>query len=583
VNKHLQTSDFAFDGARRRMTAATIAGVFAVYVGAISTLHPSVFWSPDEGAKFIQMVSRHGGKGAGQIAYAALEHDPDLVFYPSHLIYPQPVAFAGVRYHWPGAFPALSFPFFRLIGPWGLYVVPLACGFLTACMTGFIARRIDRNAAVPAMLLAGFATPLLFHACLFLEHTLTCALLAGALLFACLSAGDSVPRRVSGLAGVMACMAAAFALRDEVLIVVAAAAASLVIVFAPARARAFVLALTLAAFSFALFFKPEGPEPATSGRIAAMARDSAKAITGMLDPGTWKTLPRHVLRTVFSNPDDGGVPLPEEWAAAGIVGLALCVIARFVVPRLRMRCWLTGAGLVGAAAAMGLCISDRYRAMHGIIMPMPAIVLAFLPAPRAAKAGKLERFLDVFFPLYLCADILGTWALHRSTGGPEWGSRYVLPIFVPASIMGAVAVTRLATSARRPDRLPGLLVSALLCLLSCGFEIRGIFEVQVTKRDLAAFEREIVACGRPVVTDRWWLAAALAPLFVHTEFFTINPGSDPLDWLDAQGKRVGGFVAISYSPPPLCFRSRGGYEAVMVQRRIVQNMTFSLYDIRQTP
>ena len=219
-----------------RLVAAALGVVGSVYLATVLTLHPSVFWSPDEGAKFIQLHSRLLSTAAPhRIAYGAVTADPHYTFYPGAMVYPRPLWPSGVRCHWPDTFPLIALPFYRLFGIWGLYVVPLAAGLLAAGLAAAIARRLEPNAAVPAVLLAGLGTPLFFLSVLFFEHTLACALGLGALLCGWGLARGPIARRLGYALAAGAALLALFALRSEALIFVVALALTGVLVLAAER------------------------------------------------------------------------------------------------------------------------------------------------------------------------------------------------------------------------------------------------------------------------------------------------------------------------------------------------------------
>ncbi len=545
--------------------------VCAVYVATAATLHPSVFWSPDEGAKFIQMHSRMIKSAAPhRISYGGAKADPFFAYYPAAPIYPQPLRPSGVRRHWPETFPALSLPFFKLLGPRGLYVIPLVSGVLATALAGVLARRLAAGTAVPAMLLAGWASPLYFHSALFLEHSLACALALSALCLGGAATEGSVrQRRIRGI-GAAVCLAGFFAVRDEAVLLFAALGSAAVFL---ARRRAAMVAGLAAGMLAALVSRMD------EGRMTALIGDAANALAGLRDPQLWAALPRHVLHVLVNNPEQFGVPLPPEWAVVALFGLVLCALSPVVVPQRRFVCWLVGAGLISASATHGLCLPDRYRAIHGLLLPMPSMALAWLPAPDGAgPKGPEERFLRATLSLLLILHVGATWLLRRPAGGPEWGLRYAMVAYLLAAVLGAVAIVRFVRVERGVRRAASLGLAAALLILSCGYGVRGIFELQVTKRDLSAFEREIRKANIPLLTDRWWLAAALAPTFVETEFYTLNPGTDPSLWLEQIGSRAPVFLYVSYNTPPHAVAA-DGFAAFLVQRRAIQEMTFSRFEV----
>jgi hypothetical protein len=566
------------------LPAAALAGVCAIYLATLSTLPPSVFWSPDEGAKFLQMYGGMADAGAPhRPAYRAAVADPFYTFYPAASIYPQPLWPAGVRSHWPPLFPVLSSFFFKTLGVWGLYAIPMGGGILAAAGAGALARRHVPAAVAPAMVLAGVATPLLFHAVLVLEHTLTCTLGLGALLCGQrLLDGGPIRRRLGwGLAALVGVLGM-LAMRDETVIFLGALACAGALLAGSKRVK-WLLAGGAGAIAAALAFFPDCPAD-TAGRAAALAADAGRALRGLADPGLWRGLPHHVLWVLVADPSQFGAPLTTEWAAVGLAGLGLCGVAAIVVPRRRLACWMAGACLVGLISALGLGHPERYRAVHGFLLPMPCLVLAWLPTPSAGcSRTRAERFLCALLPLYLALYTFATWLLRRPTGGPEWGLRYPLIAYLLAAVLGAMACARFARANRGARRVAGLTAAAMLCAISVGYTLRGVFEIQVTKRDLLAFEREMVVTDRPVVTDHWWMAAALAPTFVRTEFYTLPARGDFSLWFERIGRRTPAFLYVSYDPPPPLARTPTAPAAALVQRRKIQEMMFSTFQVQAPP
>jgi hypothetical protein len=581
----LQAANESATGPENRWLAAALAlgVVCAVYLTTAATLHPSVFWSPDEGAKFIQMHSRLVSPEADRrIAYGAAQSDPLFKFYPTAPIYPRPLWPAGVRNHWPPLFPALALPFFRRLGIWGVYAIPLTGGILTALLAGLLARRLAPGAAAPAILLAGLASPLYFHSTLFLEHSLACALALGVLLCGWNLFGRSVRHRLTRAIGAAACLAGFYALRDEALLFFAALICAGVATQTTGWKR--MLGLAGLALTPLLLIAARAVTVAAHGdsRAAEILNDAVNAMAGLQDPALWRALPRHVLHVLVNNPEQSGVPLPPEWAAAGLLGITLCVLSPSVVSPRRFACWLVGVCLITVSGLYGLCLPDRYRAIHGLLLPMPGLALAWLPAPDDnPRPGQRGSFLTALLTSILIIHLLATWLLRRPAGGPEWGLRYAMVAYLLAAVLGAAAVIRFARASAGLQRCAGLALAALLSALSCGFGVRGIFELQVTKRDLHAFEREIQTMGAPVVTDQWWLAAALAPTFVRTDFYTLNPETELSFWLARIGARTPAFLYVSYAPPSYEVHLAHGLTAILTQRRIVEEMTFSRFAVRR--
>lgn len=567
--------------AGRLWFAFAVMLVAFVYISTYSTLPSSVFWSPDEGAKFIQMLSGvNPGDTVCHPAYGGAANDPLYIYYPKGDIYPAPVWPAGTRLSWPNAFPAASLPLFRAFGAGGLYIIPLGGGILTAAVAGLLARRITPAAAIPAVLMAGLASPLMFLSMLFMEHTPTAALGLGALCCVLTIVYGPASRQPGAAVGVFLCLAGMLALRHES-VILAAAMAGGAIMAAKRWKRTTLLAVAIPSGAAALAIAAVCVAVPGS-RTLSLLGDSLRGLATLASPEPWLSIPRHLLAVLINNPDQSGVPLPPEWVTVAMAGLGLCALSGLAIQDMRLPCWLAGAILVGMAAAVGLAEPERYRAIHGLLLPMPALVLVWMPAPVAATAGTgpQERWLRSFLTAVVILYLAVTWLLRRPDGGPEWGLRYALVVYLLAAVLGAVALIRFLAAHRGWRRVSGAVTAAGLLGLSCAFNARGIVEIQVAKRDLHAFETEIVATARPVVTDQWWLAAALAPVFVKSPFYTLNDAC-PFDvWLDRLGRHTPTFLHISYTPPPHVMASHSGAGAVITRQRRIQAMILSTYTVR---
>src|SRR5262245_10872557 len=162
---------------RHAWAVAAAILVLAVYAAVLSIMPKEAFWSPDEGAKFIQAHSiawRNGFQYA--IPYGAARLDPEYAFYPTRCrfedIYPVQHPDGTVGFHWPIWFPLVTSLFARAFGPVGLYVIPLVSGWLVAVLAGYFIAAWSPALAPVAILAVGLATPIAFFSLTFWEHTL---------------------------------------------------------------------------------------------------------------------------------------------------------------------------------------------------------------------------------------------------------------------------------------------------------------------------------------------------------------------------------------------------------------------------
>jgi len=180
--------------------------VGAIYVTTLMTLSPTVFWSPDEGAKFIQMHNRLADAAAPhRLAYGAPQ---PIRLTPS--IRPRgfirgpcgprasttigPIASRSSRFRSTGS------------SVLGALCHPARGGLVATAAVAGLVRRLDPDAETPAILLAGLCAPLFFLSVLFFEHTLAGALGIGALSCGWNLWSGSVRRRFAWALAAAACL-----------------------------------------------------------------------------------------------------------------------------------------------------------------------------------------------------------------------------------------------------------------------------------------------------------------------------------------------------------------------------------------
>ena len=150
-------------------------------------------WSPDEGAKLLQMLSLRLEDGSLRfdIAYVGQPLDPALEFALSE----NPRDLFGVidgrlALERLPIFPLLSLPFFRWVGVYGRYLLPALAGAAAGPLALGLIERGERRALM--WVLVAFGSPVFIYASLFWEHTLATALgLAGAWIVFRICFGDS--------------------------------------------------------------------------------------------------------------------------------------------------------------------------------------------------------------------------------------------------------------------------------------------------------------------------------------------------------------------------------------------------------
>ena len=538
-----------------------LAVIAVIYLALAFMLPAEVFWSPDEGAKLLQALShRPGGASAESIPYGGRGLDPDLMFYPRLLhprhpaalqsaLYPQPTADGGVRFHWPVAFPRASLIPYRALGPRGLYLMPLIGGLIAAAAAGALGWAVAPSAAAPAALAVGLTSPVLFYSQLFWEHAPATALCLAGVMFLARTPGSVGPQ----LVGAAAALAVAVALRPESLLLVAVLplALALMVERRPGKRiwpRRLWWALPAAAFVLAVVVIGLWPEGRTAvigwlQSIVAAAKsllDFVVRASVLLSP-----IPSRLTEAWFDLGVELGPALGTGLARLGTIG-ALAALAAAVL-REPFRGWTVaaGGGLVLVPSVWVLCSPEPYRAIHALILPAPYLVLVALllrPPPAARRSAAV--LLGLIMVLYLA---LGTaLAMTKMVGGLEWGNRYLLPLTALGAVAASVgAVTYGRRDGERRPRLAVVLV-AVACLATGGlYQVRGARELFISKQGLDTCRLEVIEADGPVVTDLYWMPAALAETFAEHPIFTLSHRDDLGRWVGRIGNRVNRFLLIT--------------------------------------
>ena len=158
------------------------------YLLALVVMPPEALTHHDTGAKYLQVRNLRLTPGGldYSINYPARPLDPGLDFVPFRERYYYVDGQDRIYLQWPIFLALLTRVPWKLMGFWGLYVVPFLAG-LGACWAAFMLARsigVPRRVAWLAIPLLGLATPLAIYALLFFEHTLSAMLVALSLVFA---------------------------------------------------------------------------------------------------------------------------------------------------------------------------------------------------------------------------------------------------------------------------------------------------------------------------------------------------------------------------------------------------------------
>lgn len=592
-------------GSRSRATLA----LSALYLAIVGVLPPNLFWSPDEGAKYLQLTRYRGQspRVRQQVQYGARPFDPSYRFYPQPLprghrfelvarLYPRPSADGTVRTNWPPLFGLLSMPLFSAFGFYGLYLLPLAAGIGTALLAGSLARRVAPDAEVAVILAVGLCTPVLFYSCLFWEHTIAVCLGMAALVL-CSGTSRTSPRALLAAA---ACLGLAIALRLEMAVFASALAAALIAAalrdrleaagMASARALRVGTAATIAALGTLAFgaaaIAIRRLEPANL--IGDKEGSLAQLLVDLLSsPRLWRELPVRLRQALVDLPADNG-PTLEPWIAwLGLLGVLVAAASIALREPARGRALVAGGGLLTLVSLWAVVSPDRFRSVHALVLPAPyavfAILLLFLP--RSAGGRALRIFGGTMVIVLASSTIL---SLPLLVGGLEWGNRYQLIAYVLGAAGCAVGIVSYAKSGG-PVRPRAAVAAAAGVALAVGglYQMRGLRELAITKADLHAYRYELNVASQPVVTELYWLPSALAETFRRIPMFTLRDPDQLASWIDLVGARAPRFLVVTDElPAAAAGRWKAGaapHRIVLIREQLVAGLVFLEFELDRNP
>lgn len=506
-----------------------------VYAAAIFAQPVGVFWSPDEGGKLVQILNLRWVDGLRQsIAYPGQWLDPTYRFNP--FVHPYGVFVGDEQYlSWPIPFPLLTWPFYTLLGDFGLVLVPALSGLGVAAVSIALARRLGISGAPWSALLVGLATPVFFYSVLFWEHTLA-TLLASAGFLLILSAYGAGRWRCL-LAGVLLGGAAVF--RAEILLLGGAMALSLLLCRMKEYPAWRPLGLFVAGLSIPLL-------PTTAAYYVAFGNlwplhTGPYTQLGALPYAARVGLP--FLAEVVGGLDGTLGAVAVSWILALAAG-CLMVVGMLRPGRLRLSLLVAGLAIaVGGGAYLAFWQRD-YRSVHGVLAVAPFAGLAATGLGTALREGSpVQRFTFVaaflYVPLWAVAVGLVN-PLGPDSAGLEWGPRFVLTVFPLLAVLSLLSLEYLR---RQLSPGPAAVVAAgfvLLVGLSVAMEGRGLLSLVAAKADIAQARRAVQAMPeRQVVSDLWWLQFAVAGEHRRKEFFYAKDDEELYAWaFAAYGKGV---------------------------------------------
>jgi len=547
-----------------------------IYLGtAWLVLPPQAMWSPDEGAKLLQLqyLRFEGGHLVYAIPYIGRDIDPEMRFA-------QPDTASGLLQIGEDAlyfrrlpvFPLLELPFFWLSGFRGLYLLPAISGAACSILALHLVEKRDRRPAMGIVIALG--SPVFIYSTIFWEHTIATSLgIFSAWLILKIwpmhssKWGQALVWTVAG-----AMLGISAYLRLELILF----SISLLVAcwFVQPQFRqgliwsGIIMLLILMPYIplHMLMFNQPLPDNARYLFYPFLYLKQLKwrAVTDLL-VGLGQDLAINL----------GW--LGDLWAIASIVAVSHSLDP---TKRAARNLMLAGLGTTAVIGAIYLFTDDIYRSAHGLFFSTPWALLGLCRAAEVWRRGDWRAKVIVLTILLGLTSHIACAAGFRSSGphgGLEWGSRFALTFY---PLLGLVAAWDLG-SAR--DDAKTLLIAGALLFLGIGFQVRGVLTLQHDKQINAKLNQMLVeAPERYVVSDLWWIPFNAAPIYAQKAWCVTLTPTQLREWIDlAASHQVRQFVLVTLNNNLLNAIPTNGYVLHLIEEHQIEHL--SILRISITP
>ncbi len=537
-----------------------LLAIALLYLVGLAVMPPEGLTHHDTGAKYLQVRNlRITMSGLDySINYPARNLDPTLQWVPFqekqyYIDYREGQDHGLIYLQWPIFLGLLTRIPWKVLGFWGLYVVPFLGG-IGVCWATFrlaLALGVPRLVGWVAAPLVGLATPLAIYSLLFFEHTLAAMLVALSLLFAARSVTGG-GRHAMALSAVALAVAVYF--RSELYVL--AAVMGLVYALLALRWRDWRACLLVWVGAFALALVPLWAFYAiTEGTLLPLHATwyfAGSSGVGEAAPGQSGGLELPALRYIvtagwrvvpdflFGPQTFPSSPIFPVWVGVlGVGGMILCALAAFGRGLARRWArlgdwWQAWAFLIGMAsvcvASLAVALLPQsYHNLHGFVLASPFVALALWPPDKIVTQDGISAH-GLVYVITLAYIVLHALIISALSGlGPisraEWGQRYLLAAYPGLVALAMAAAVRLwntelgklAANAETRRRFKIAFATVTLALVGVGlaFTIRGYGVLYYEKTQVKAWQDLASALPdrEPLVTDDWWLPLNLAAVF----------------------------------------------------------------------
>jgi hypothetical protein len=531
---------------RRSVTLPlALLGVLIVYVlGATWYAKTGAIWSPDCGARLIQVQSILKHPPEWWISYPAVALDPDHQN--------SPLSFYEYTHHgrtyvfYSFLFALLNAPLFRAFGYFGLALLPMLGGLGAVAATYALGQRLRLRFPVVPALVAGLATPLALYSVVFWDHSILTGLATLAIYLALTGAARDRGRYWLAAGAVLG---SGLWLHE----ILAPYVPALILGAWWLRGRhrwlrhsgllllgALAFAVPLLAANAQVYGAPMGPHMGNNrlgspGAILEFLKTPAEWGPGALYtligwgdacPGfTWQ------LRDWLADPSPKFKSEIQAslWMAVPLAGWLLLGITGWW-----KRWWSATVVVALGLVANAVWVFQHPDWAHSPFLACPLLLLAFWAPLRSRGQDEATHIrAGLFQALVVINGVYTLMNLLKPTlGGTEWGSRHLLSIYPSLVLLGWAAVEQLlpapGETTWRPGTRPLVGTAALLLALSLPLLVHGSQSVYGMHRNNRAMADAIRQCPDDVVvTSVWWSSMNGAPAFFDKKILYAGDSDHP--------------------------------------------------------
>jgi len=556
-----------------QLALASLTALLVYLCCAFYVLDPAALWSPDEGAKLLQLRSlrTEDGRLRFDTAYAGQALDPNLDFaipdMPTHLLSIEGGHIVMERLPF---FALISLPFYRLAGMSGVYLIPALAGALAAPLALALVGRSERKHLnwLLSWVLIAFGSPVFIYSILFWEHTIATILALGGMwasMQICFEeGGKQAQKAILAILAAFLLSAAAY-LRLETLLLSAALIGACWLLAKDQRLWLTWIGLALGLALLA--YQPLHASLFDGDSLPANAHYLYRPLAYLKSAG-WQAVPD----LLVGPPTDEGIH--PGLIGVAMTGAALVVLVVSLWPRqttATRKIVYGGLALGSLAAAYFLLTPVPYRAAHGLLFSTPWALLGIAYARQAWIEGgpriKTVLLTAVFGLLAYTFALIGVRG-SSPHGGLEWGARFALSFFPLLAI--------LVVWGWKQETGVGRLIASILICLGFAFQVRGLLTIRQDKQINAALNLAIQSTPEAnLITDIWWLLPNAAPFYPAKAIFGTGSPAEAAEWAEravAQGVHTFDLATLDYAMPVAIKAHLPGYELRIRELIVIRDL-----------